>query len=731
MGQKNLILSMVSYGFVCLIGLALISSDYRTQFELPVLFHVRELLGQEPALSENLVVFAMDDRAREELGERDLSPEEWSRILSLVAETNPLSVIVNKNFSFPVGALEEGTGAFFALPSSVEPTGRARIHRPVLAEGHFHGVKEELRINGQVDRVRGQFELGHTQPMKPGLFMPWLRSTKSSYLSRHLGLMVGPKSDSPVQEGWSYVNSLSSGQLSSRIYSFKGLIQSVERGLSLDSILPSGRVVLMLPRFSTGDVNNVWTPFGVRSANFELVSIVSAVMEKKWLKHSQLFNILVVILAGILLFAFCQGSPKRNLVMALVAPLGVLVAACLSMAFGGFVFEWVVPSIGMGLGFAVVAASSSLQSFVKGQLLEQALLGVVSGKEISKMKHHSDLLNIEPAEQELTIVFLDIVGFSMTVENATPRRTFHETVKFMEALTEIIHRHGGIVNKNLGDGLISFFGYDPFRRTQVPGHACAAVKACLEIQTRVLELFCESGFESRFPFPLRIGVNTAEVLVGNIGGSERFELTLLGPGVNFASRLESACEPFAIVISEHTLDGIRSENPQEIERNIVHEKLIKVKHVNDLVTCYEISPESDKGYTPEQAMNHFADFNHIRRESQRLKLSIKEALIYSGDGGDFQLVDYSRGGACFLGKRYFGKGVQLRLTPSGLSPIDEKALKEAMVLPLVVEVRWGKVTSQGVLQGVRFMGLNALQTDALLQAHDRCAGPAKADSYPA
>lgn len=369
----------------------------------------------------------------------------------------------------------------------------------------------------------------------------------------------------------------------------------------------------------------------------------------------------------------------------------------------------------------------ALSHYVNSQLLERALVGVVSADQISTIRLDSRVLGVAPAEKNVTILFVDIVGYSVTTEHGDPSRIFSETVRWMERVTEIIHRHGGVVNKNLGDGLFCFFGYDPFTFRSNPDHVDMAFKASLAIQRFALDAIHGMRAHDGFPFPMRIGLNSADVLIGNIGGEERFELTLLGPGVNFAARLEAACEPFCVLIGE-------SAHKVLVEKaldSVFFEKLVKVKHHADLLTCYECNPFLGQEDQIESAFDVFRAFNQIHRMDARHRMRPRESFLYTSDYGSFELVDFSRQGACVQGTIYFGKGVQLRLWPvvrgSAFAEAQIARLVEARVFPLVAEVRWGRANGQAILQGIRFLGLSAAQLTGLFEFHQHLLEPESSD----
>ena len=137
--------------------------------------------------------------------------------------------------------------------------------------------------------------------------------------------------------------------------------------------------------------------------------------------------------------------------------------------------------------------------------------------------------DLEGEEVEVSILFMDVRGFTSYSEKASAREVVHRLNDLYDCVVPVISRHGGHANKFIGDGLLAVFGA-PARLTN---HADCAVAAALEIAAEVRE---------RFDGELRVGlgVNSGPVMSGTIGGGGRLDFTVIGDVVNTASRVESA-----------------------------------------------------------------------------------------------------------------------------------------------------------------------------------------------
>jgi class 3 adenylate cyclase len=139
--------------------------------------------------------------------------------------------------------------------------------------------------------------------------------------------------------------------------------------------------------------------------------------------------------------------------------------------------------------------------------------------------------------RDVTVLFSDVVGFSRIAEGLSPQALVGLMNTYLAAMTDEIEAHGGFVDKYIGDAIVAVFGAP----IENPGHARSAVEAALACADRLRRMNEDAGslFGSH-TMRMRIGLNSGEVLVGNIGSGRRFNYTVMGDTVNLASRLEGA-----------------------------------------------------------------------------------------------------------------------------------------------------------------------------------------------
>ncbi|MBF0320472.1 MAG: adenylate/guanylate cyclase domain-containing protein [Nitrospirae bacterium] len=151
--------------------------------------------------------------------------------------------------------------------------------------------------------------------------------------------------------------------------------------------------------------------------------------------------------------------------------------------------------------------------------------------------------NGRPRPQKLTatVLFTDIKGFTSVSEGLQPKQLMEWLNEYMEAMAGIVIRHGGVINKYIGDAVMAVFGVPIKRETleDIGRDAINAVACAVEMGDMLRHL--KAGWvERNMPIiDMRVGIYTGELVAGSLGSSERLEYTVIGDTVNIASRLES------------------------------------------------------------------------------------------------------------------------------------------------------------------------------------------------
>ncbi|KFG70550.1 adenylate/guanylate cyclase domain-containing protein [Microvirga sp. BSC39] len=164
----------------------------------------------------------------------------------------------------------------------------------------------------------------------------------------------------------------------------------------------------------------------------------------------------------------------------------------------------------------------------------------------------------DPATRTVAVLFADIVGFTKLTETLSPERTFALLRSFQERSSAIVFKHGGTLDKYLGDGFMATFGSIGLQ----PDAPARALACAFDLQQEIDRWNRKRSGRGADQLRVSVGVHCGPVTVGNLGGRERIEFTVVGDVVNVASRLEEITRAVggSIIASE---DCIRAAGDPE------------------------------------------------------------------------------------------------------------------------------------------------------------------------
>jgi adenylate cyclase len=198
------------------------------------------------------------------------------------------------------------------------------------------------------------------------------------------------------------------------------------------------------------------------------------------------------------------------------------------------------PVVGAALAFSSVAVESFRLERARKREIQGWFGAYVSPHVVRRLIENPDALKLGGERREVSVLFSDIVGFTPLSERLAPERLVSLTNACLEELSAPIMDHGGYIDKYIGDAIMAVFGTPEV----LENHALAGCRAALECRRRLLILNerLERQFGARIG--VRFGINTGEVVVGNVGSERKRNYTVLGDAVNLASRLEGANKEF-------------------------------------------------------------------------------------------------------------------------------------------------------------------------------------------
>ena len=199
---------------------------------------------------------------------------------------------------------------------------------------------------------------------------------------------------------------------------------------------------------------------------------------------------------------------------------------------------------------------------------------------VHELLKNPGMLKLGGERKVATAFFSDIKNFTTVSENLEPEALVSVLNEYLSAMTDIILRYDGYLDKYEGDAIVAVFGV-PVEQTD---HAVRACNAALDMRKQLVIMRQIWKRENKPAFEARIGINSGPMIAGNIGGKNRFDYTVIGDSVNIASRLEGANKMYAtsILISEDTFQQVYDKFwCRELD-------FIRVKGKNKPVRIYEL-----------------------------------------------------------------------------------------------------------------------------------------------
>ena len=600
-------------------------------------FWVRDAVGKTPKIDARLKIYAFDDRTLSKTRSWVLSVAQWSQILETLAASEPLSIVIYQMFSMVPGTPEEieeavrristlslkvVTGGFLTPPAAIIP------YRDMLEPDRFLPPWIPANESSKDGENAGDFNLAPALPLAdasafniygpqkdllPALkhighlmydgsnsIKPFLK-IDDRHLVSHASFLAGKPLKATAQSisidnvivpirrnGTLPVNFVSASAFYSqgRVKTMHQLLDIAALGERSTKVM-AGDVVLILPHMYTGHTDFAMTPYGQMPAGLVLASSINSVLTGQWVKSDSLGLVWIALLSLAGAFIALRSAGILVWVGGVLVCLLWALAGIGAFVYGNQLIDWFPAILSYSISSIAVFSKKSLSADRVTRLLKSSFEGVIPQDRMNEIISSYSTIDLKPRELTASVMFLDIVGFSKTTESLSSQMVFEDLREVHSRIGKIIHQYGGMIDRSLGDGVLVYFGVDLTdheRNMRVEEYAVRALQCAVEIQRQNQEICLRRSAENKSTYPLRIGINTAKAFFGDIGTSSRVDFTAIGVGVNFAKRLESACAPHGVCISQATYTFVGSQveyGPAKFER-----MQIEIKHVAEPVTVF-------------------------------------------------------------------------------------------------------------------------------------------------
>jgi len=353
-----------------------------------------------------------------------------------------------------------------------------------------------------------------------------------------------------------------------------------------------GRIVLVGP-YTVGIDDYYFTPLAPEAPMYGIeihANIVQNLLRGSYVQRAPFSATLlaIFIFGAMAAFGFTRLSPFRGVLLLVVLATCYLAGARL-MYSKGYLLSLFYPMLLLLLGYLVALAVNYISELLERRRITGVFSRYVAPQVVDKLLEGGEkALQLGGSRREITVLFVDIRGFTPLSEAAAPEEVVEILNEYLTLVAESIFQYGGTLDKFIGDAAMAIFNAP----LDLEDHCLKAVQAAwamkegaAPLQQRLLEKY---GRTVQFG----IGVNTGPAVIGNIGASFRMDYTAIGDTVNTAARLESNAQPGQILISQAVYEKVK----EKVETTSLGE--IKVKGKTQGINVFQVDgvhPGSESG----------------------------------------------------------------------------------------------------------------------------------------
>jgi adenylate cyclase len=344
------------------------------------------------------------------------------------------------------------------------------------------------------------------------------------------------------------------------VYTFNQIsISDILEG-KIDPGLIEGKIVLVgITALGLYDLRV--SPFSPVSFGVEKhANLIASILDNRFLRAVPFTTNLYLLLISGMLFTFLV-SRFKALGASVIS--GLFIGVLLSAGYLLFVHKgvWVnitYPAMNVLLIFIGVTAYNYAVEERYARKIRSMFSSYVTERVVNELIKNPDMAKLGGEKRVVTVLFSDVMGFTTFSEQNTPEEVVSILNEYLGAMTEIIFEYEGTLDKFVGDEIMAFWGA-PMRQEN---HAELAVMCALRMMERLQELRDKWQSEGKPLLDAGVGLNTGEVVVGNIGAEgKKMDYTIIGDTVNLGARVEALTRKYSthILITEFTLDRLREK----------------------------------------------------------------------------------------------------------------------------------------------------------------------------
>lgn len=330
------------------------------------------------------------------------------------------------------------------------------------------------------------------------------------------------------------------------------------------------------------------TPIDPNTPGVELhATAIQNVIDEKYMVRLEILPHMFLLFSYVLAITFVLSFKNINIFRSnvlVVLLIGSYFILAYMLFLKGIWIEVFYPIFVMLLLYILLNAQNYFSEEKEKRYIRDAFGTYINPQLIHELVESPDKLKLGGEKKELTVLFSDIASFTTISENLNPEELIELLNEYLSITTDIILKNNGTIDKYIGDAIMAIFGAPVYKES----HVFDACGAALLYQEALRKLREKSIGEGKVPISARIGLNTGEMVVGNmgcnIGDKKKFNYTVIGDEVNLSSRLEGANKYYSteILVGPRTYEIAKDEF---VFRSV---DFVRVKGKHKAVGVYEL-----------------------------------------------------------------------------------------------------------------------------------------------
>lgn len=330
------------------------------------------------------------------------------------------------------------------------------------------------------------------------------------------------------------------------------------------------------------------TPIDPNTPGVELhATAIQNLIDGKYMERAGLIFTSLLMLLFMTVISLVMAAKQIKAVVANIIVFSVIIGYLIVTYFffyNGIWIEIFYPTSVMIFMWTILNGVNYFSEEVEKKYIRNVFGYYISPALVEELIKKHEMVKLGGDKRELTAFFSDIAGFTSISEKLTPEELVEYLNDYLSIMSDIILRHNGTIDKYIGDAIMAIFGAPVYSEN----HAEDACFAALEYQKKLEEFRQNCKENGKPPIYARIGINTGDMVVGNmgcnIGKNKKFNYTIIGDEVNLASRLEGVNKFYStdIIISQGTYEKVKEKfvvRLLEIGRVKGKEHAVKIYHL--------------------------------------------------------------------------------------------------------------------------------------------------------